>query len=142
MRCKSTYCECSDMNRAHCDALLTDRYRDKTGERTVGMSRAGSVPYTYQLEYAINSATLRQQLLEVMRQQHTTFLDRAVHDCLSRLGLTLTEALPRLTRHVGPSYEEMFLDDERVLRVSWMYEDDSCHMARTFHGPAELIPRP
>lgn len=97
------------------------------------------VPYTQQLVQEYNGVALREQLLDVMRQQHTTFLDRAVHDCLSRLGLTLPEALPRLTRHVGPSYEEMFLDDERVLRVSWMYEDDSCHMARTFHGPAELI---
>jgi len=101
------------------------------------------VPYTHQLVQEYNGVALREQLLDVMRHQHTTFLDRAVHDCLSRLGLTLAEALPRLTRHVGPSYEELYLDGERVLRVSWEYPfPDACHVTRTFHGPAELTPRP
>lgn len=57
MECKSTYCECSDMNRAHCDALLTDR--------------AKRVPYTHQLLQEYNGVALREQLLDVMRQQHS-----------------------------------------------------------------------
>lgn len=73
-------------------------------------------------------------------ERHTAFLNRAVSDCLSRLGLTLPEAAERLTRHCGPSWEELYLDGEQVLRVSWAIVDDSYSMTRSFHGPAELIP--
>jgi hypothetical protein len=101
-----------------------------------------STPCLHQLVQEYNGIAMREQLVEMVRNQQTAFLDRAVHDCLSRLGLTLPEALTRLMRHLGPSWEELYLDGERVLRVSWLHEDGSCHMSRTFHGPAELPRNP
>lgn len=105
------------------------------------VARTQQYPTQHQLVQEYNGVDVRAvtQIRAAIMDQYTAFLDRAVHDCLSRLGLTLAEAVQRLTRHMGPSWEELYLDGERVLRLDWEYvgERGFC-MTRKFHGPAEL----
>lgn len=92
----------------------------------------------YQPQHPVTASftDIRKQLTDAISESVTRCMDRACHDALARVGLTLKDAVSRLTRRYSMGSEELLLDGEMILQLQVDWTEDAVSVRRTFHGAA------